>query len=70
MDRHIADNLTYYNVLNDMMTQRIEGYINNAAERRVLDSGDKADKELYETSPFTITCRVPASACHRPNAAA
>ena len=49
MDRHIADNLTYYNVLNDMMTQRIEGYINNAAERRVLDSGDKADKELYET---------------------
>ena len=49
MERHIADNLTYRNVLNDLMTQRIEGYINNAAERQVLGLGDEADKELYET---------------------
>lgn len=47
MEKHIADNLTYRNVLSDMMAQRIQEYMNNAAERKILAKDDEASKDLY-----------------------
>ena len=49
MERHIADNLTYRNVLNDLMTQRIYDYAKAAVEHKLSDAeGQALDNEQYE----------------------
>ena len=35
MEKQVADNLTYLNVLNDLMTENIRGYVRAAAERKL-----------------------------------
>lgn len=49
MERHIADNLTYRNVLNDLMTKRIYDYAKAAVEHKLSDAeGQALDNEQYE----------------------
>jgi len=46
MEKHIADNLTYFGVQNDLMTQRIYEAARNTAEQKVLEKA--GDQESYD----------------------
>ena len=52
MKKHIANNLSYWEAINGVMTQQMQEYISAAVEKeaeiQALKDGDKADKELYK----------------------
>ncbi|MBE6083950.1 MAG: hypothetical protein E7203_00500 [Selenomonas ruminantium] len=58
MEKQVADNLTYLNVLNDLMAENIRSYVRAAAKRKLGIAHNTLSDEALEEKFSEVYARI------------